>query len=235
LFTVRHARPQRIDPRDEPVYQLAEAAHYLALPRSTLSAWLQGQRLQGRKHAPALISPAQRKPVCLSFWNLVELYVLASMRRAHDVSMQRVRRAIAYVAREKRLDRPLIEQDFLTDGVDLFVEEYAKLLNVSQSGQTAMRQTLESSLKRIKRDERGLANRVFPWRHSPSDDPYDVEIDPTRCSGKPVLTGTGVVTGVLAERFFAGDSIDALAADYGIAREKVEAAVRWEGASVAEH
>ena len=53
----------------------------------------------------------------------MELCVLASMRRAHHVSMPRVRRALAYVAKNKGLERPLIEQDFLTDGVDLFVED----------------------------------------------------------------------------------------------------------------
>ena len=217
------------------MYLLTEAAHYLALPASTIHSWNRGQRYsQGTRHAPALIVPALRTPVTLSFWNLVELYVLASMRRAHGVSMPRVRRALEYVRKHNGLDRPLIDQEFLTDGVDLFVEEYAKLVNVSQEGQAALRTALASSLKRIERDARGLAERMFPWRHKPTD-PFDVEIDPRRCFGKPVLAGTGVQTGVLAERFFAGDTIDALARDYGVPREKVEAAVRWEGASAAEH
>jgi uncharacterized protein (DUF433 family) len=226
---------KRMDPRDEPAYLLVEASHYLALPASTIHGWTRGQKYDhGKRRAQALIAPAQRTPIGLSFWNLVELYVLASMRRAHHVSMPRVRRALDYVAKNKGLERPLIEQDFLTDGVDLFVEEYAKLINVSRAGQTGIREALASSLRRIERDARGLATRMFPWRHS-ADEPRDVEIDPHRCFGKPVLAGTGVPTGILADRFFAGDTIDALAADYRIPREKVEAAVRWEGAATSEH
>jgi uncharacterized protein (DUF433 family) len=223
-----------VDPRDEPVYLLAEAAHYLALPTSTVRLWTVGQPAPSGRRTKPLLVPAQREPLSLSFWNLVELYVLASMRRAHSVSMQRVRRALDYVKGELDSERPLIEQEFLTNGVDLFVERYASLINVSQAGQMGMRATLSGSLRRIERDTRGLATRMFPWRHS-TDEPQDVEIDPSRCFGKPVLAGTAVQTGVLADRFFAGDSIEALAKDYGVPADKVQAAIRWEGsASVTE-
>ena len=50
-----------------------------------------------------LIKPASRRPLTLSFYNLVELFVLASMRRAHNVSMPRVRKALSHV--EKQLGR----------------------------------------------------------------------------------------------------------------------------------
>ena len=150
-----------------------------------------GPALRGRfEAAQALIRPAQRTPVCLSFWNLVEVYVLASMRRAHGVSMPRVRRALAYVAAHRSLDRPLIEQDFLTDGVDLFVEEYAKLVNVSQAGQAAIREALSSSLQRIERDAKGLATRMFPWRHKATD-PLDVEMTRDGASGSPCSRARG--------------------------------------------
>jgi uncharacterized protein (DUF433 family) len=231
---VSRSSSARTDPRDEAAYLVTEAAHYLALPASTVRLWTVGQMALSGRRAKPLIEPAQREPLSLSFWNLVELYVLASMRRAHSVSMQRVRRALEYVQQKLDSDRPLIEQDFLTNGVDLFVERYSSLLNVSQAGQTGMRATLSGSLKRVQRDARGLATRMFPWRHS-TDEPRDVEIDPARCFGKPVLAGTAVQTGVLADRFFAGDSIERLAEDYGIPAEKVQAAIRWEGsASVTE-
>jgi uncharacterized protein (DUF433 family) len=148
--------------------------------------------------------------------------------------MQRVRRSLDYVKEELGSARPLIEEDFSTNGVDLFVERYTQHINVSRAGQTVMRATLVGTLKRIERDTKGLATRMFPWRHSFAE-PCDVVIDPKRCFGKPVLAGTAVQTGMLADRFFAGDSIEALASDYGVDESKVQAAIRWEGsAAVAE-
>ncbi len=230
-MTTRRASAHPVDPRDEGAYLLGEAAHYLALPVSTVRAWTVGQiYAQGEKRAKPLIVPALKDPLALSFWNLVELYVLASMRRSHSVSMQRVRRALDVVIDRLSSGRPLIEEEFLTNGVDLFVERYAKLINVSSDGQTVMRETLAGSLKRISRDVHGLATGMFPWRHS-TDEPQDVEITPSRCFGKPVLTGTAVPTGIVAERFFAGESIEALSSDYGVPQDKVQAAIRWEGSA----
>ena len=61
----------------------------------------------------------------LSFVNLTELHVLATIRRRHDVSMPRVRRAIEYL-KEHTHDssddlHPLISADLETDGLDLFI------------------------------------------------------------------------------------------------------------------
>jgi len=102
------------DPRDVPTYGIREAASYMRLPPTTLREWVTG---------PARVIPlAGGRPPLLSFWNLVEAYVLASLRRGHQVPLQRVRKALRFVERELDTARPLIEQEFLTDGLDLFVE-----------------------------------------------------------------------------------------------------------------
>jgi hypothetical protein len=44
----------------------------------------------GVRTAPPVIRPATRKPLELSFWNLVESSVLAAMRKTHGVSFQKV-------------------------------------------------------------------------------------------------------------------------------------------------
>jgi uncharacterized protein (DUF433 family) len=208
-----------------------EAAHHLVLPASTVRQWCVGQRYptarEGRKLAPPVVPVVRTSPPGLSFWNLVELYVLASIRRHHGVSLQKVRRAIQFVERELELQRPLIEQEFQTNGVDLFVEKYGELINASREGQRAMKAVLEGSLARIDRDPRGLAKGLFPWAAS-HEEPRLVEITPVRAFGRPVVSGTGIPTEVLAQRWRAGDSIDHLARDYGLSREQIEAAVLWE-------
>src|SRR5437773_552036 len=80
----------------------------------------------GNRRAPPVVHPAGADPIGLSFWNLVECSVLATIRKQHEISLQKVRRALTYVAKELGKQRPLIEQDFSTDGVHLFVERYGK-------------------------------------------------------------------------------------------------------------
>lgn len=211
------------DPRDVPTYGVRDAAHYLRLPPTTVREWVAG---------PArVIGLETARPPLLSFWNLVEVYVLAGLRRHHEVPLQRVRKALRYVEREMDTARPLIEQEFLTDGVDLFVGEYGRLVNVSREGQIAIRALLEASLQRVERDPQGLAQRLFPWSREPTE-PRAVEIDPRRAFGKLVVAGTGIPTAIVADRLRAGDSLEHLARDYNLTLDQVGAALRWElGAS----
>lgn len=219
------------DPRDVPTYGVAEAARYLRLPTTTLQAWSVGQAYQtqgGRlRRVQPVITVAKRRPILLSFWNLTEAYVLATIRRHHRVPLQKVRKALRFVQDELDLKRPLIEQEFLTDGVDLFVDRYGRLINASRAGQMAIRKLLEASLRRIERDPRGLANRLFPWSKDPTE-PRVVEIDPRRSFGRMVIAGTGVPTEAIADRWRAGDRIPDLSRDYRIPQDKIESVIWWE-------
>lgn len=123
----------------------------------------------GTRRAQPVVKPASTSPLGLSFWNLVECSVIAVIRRTHRVSLQKVRRALNYVSKELGKPRPLIEENFSTDGVDLFVERYGKLISASQAGQLALRELLEASLTRIERDEADLAAQLFPWSHRPDE------------------------------------------------------------------
>src|SRR2546423_15484941 len=76
-------------PEELPAYTAVRAAQLIRLSRSTLRLWARGDG----EHA-ALFAPAERSPLTLSFSNLVETFVLASMRRVHRISMQRVRKAL---------------------------------------------------------------------------------------------------------------------------------------------
>lgn len=224
------------DRRDLPSYGLMEAARSLALPASTVRVWSVGlpYRSGGQdKFMRPLIAPAKASPLTLSFWNLVEVYVLATIRRKHEVSMPKVRSALGYVKHELGVPRPLIGQDFFTDGVHLFVERYGKLINASKHGQEAMESVLRESLERIERDEKGLALRLYPWLHEPAREPRLVEIDPFRAAGRLVIAKTGIPTEALAERWRAGETIEELAADYDLQKDQIEAALRWEQCGLA--
>src|ERR1700743_2479605 len=116
-----------------PVHLIGEAAHYLSMPTATLRAWCVGQKQGEKKQFVRLIDLDGSPKEGLSFLNLVEAHVLASIRRVHNVSLLKVREALDYVKRDFKIDRPLLSPRFQTDGVDIFVEELKALLNATTS------------------------------------------------------------------------------------------------------
>jgi uncharacterized protein (DUF433 family) len=209
------------DARITPSFGLAEAAHYLRINPSTLRTWT---------GTPALIKVLSAQSPSLSFINLVEAFVLSSIRYKHGVSLQKIRAALDYVERTLEIAHPLANARFLTDGSNLFVEQFGKFISASESGQTAMRSLLNAYLQRVEHDETGMASRFYPWtrRGESASQPKLIVIDPYVSFGRPCVAGTGVPTAAVAERYKAGESIDDLADDYGISRHQVEEAVRCE-------
>jgi uncharacterized protein (DUF433 family) len=55
-----------------------------------------------------------------------------------------------------------------------------------------------------------------------------VSVDPFVSFGRPVVSGTNIRTEAIADRFFAGDSVDDLCDDFKLDRTTIEAAVRYE-------
>ena len=220
------------DLRLVPTYSLGDVARFLRLPKATVRSWVMGRPYptqDGRAFFEPLIRAEKTKPVLLSFLNLVELHVLSAMRRRYMVKLDKVREALLYGSERLDVDRPLAHQVFFTDGVDLFVKESERLLNVSKSGQVELRRALEEHLKRIERDDTGLAVRLFPFtRKETGDTPRMIVIDPSFSFGQPSLVELGIPTGILADRYKAGESIGTLARDYGCSGALVEEAIRWE-------
>jgi len=218
-----------------PSYSAAEAARILDLPFSTVRNWSFGQSGQlhtgQRRRFAAVIPAADTRKRLLSFANLCELHVLSAIRREHRVSLPTVRKSLDYVRRRLDSDRPLLQREFLTNGVSLFVEHASELLNVSSEGQTALRGEFERALARIERDRRGRPIRLFPFsrsRDASEEQPQVVAVDPTIAFGRPMLARAGVRTEVIVSRFNAGDEPADMAADYGVSEKDILEALRYE-------
>lgn len=223
---------QSDDPRNLPAYRIVEAARYLNIPASTLRSWVSGQRYRtqaGSQFFQPVMTPSSKTPPLLSFFNLVEAHVLDAIRREHGISLPKIRVALNYLSRRFPSEHPLAIQEFESDGLNLFIEKFGQLINISQSGQLAMRAILEAYLRRIERDPLGFPCRLYPFvRKGTPDEPRAVVIDPFVSFGRPVLAGTGVPTAVIADRYKAGESIESLADDYGRSRLEIEDAIRSE-------
>jgi uncharacterized protein (DUF433 family) len=227
------------DPRVLPAYSVAEASHHLRMPQETLRSWIAGRlypvagQLKRSRPLIYLDDPTKRY---LSFINLVEAHVLAAIRRQHNVKLPKVRNALDYVRRQFRIERPLIDQAFQTDGLDLFVERYGELINASREGQRAMKEIIGVYLKRIERDARGLPIKLYPFTRdtqaeaAPVSDPRVVVMNPIISFGRPIIAGTGIPVAAIYERYKAGDSVADLADDFRLGIGAIEEAIRCEAA-----
>ena len=191
----------------------------------------------GRKY-PTANGPRTFEPVILiadpedsllSFRNLVEVHVLSAIRRKHRVRLQDVRDALNYLRAHLRSQHPLADREMHTDGINLFIEEWGKLVNISREGQLAIRAVLADHLDRIDRNPEGIAVRLFPFSGRPEQ--RAVVIDPRIKYGRPCISGTGIPTDIVAGRFTAGDTIEEIAEDYGRPPRQIEEAIRFENAA----
>jgi uncharacterized protein (DUF433 family) len=144
--------------------------------------------------------------------------------------MSTVRASLAFVRKGLDEERPLIAQQFMTNGVDLFIEKATQLINVSKEGQTALRGEFQQALARIDRGAHGGPVRLFPYSRISTDmagQPKVVAVDPQVAFGRPILLGAGVTTEVIRDRFMAGDSADEMAQDYGVEPSDIDEALRF--------
>lgn len=223
------------DPRDIPTYSFSEASHCLQIPLVTLRSWIRGRKYPtsaGRKKFDPIIQLPDANLPLLSFTNLVEAHVLDAIRYHHKVPLNNVRQAVKYLRGRSGSQRPLAEYWFQLKGVDLLIEEGGLLLNATRQGQIEMRDIIQAYLARVDRDPKGAALRLYPYLHRHpkelGNEPKLVLIDPRISFGKPILVGVGVPTAIVADRHEAGESVIALAKDYGCEASEIEKAIQYE-------
>ena len=212
-----------------PLYGLSEAALYLRVPIKTLEYWA-----FGRKPVKPVIEPASRDPRALSFMNLLECHMLASMRSLYDLKLPKIRKAVAQLSKTSGFRHPLIEEPLLTDRVYVLIRQIDKLVNLSRDGQFVIPEIVEAHLERVEYDKSLGSFKFYPFvRERSAAEPKLIVINPSLGFGKPVIAGTGISTAVIASRFNARESVPDLAKEYGLEKEQIEEAIRWETRAVA--
>ena len=216
-------------------YTLAEAAHYLRLPAATLRSWVLGRHYptaEGKSRFPPLIRPALRRPPLLSFSNMIEAHVLRSLRTEHGVPVKALRTALTYAENKLDIDRLLLRQELCTDAGKIFLERYGELIELSASGQLAMRQTFDVHLKRVEWDSAKVPVRLYPFLSAvASTDQRPIVIDPRIAFGRPVIERKCISTSVIVERIDAGEAVEEIAADYELNVPEIEQAIVYERAA----
>ena len=223
-----------LDPREIPTYTLGEAAQYLRIPRTTIRDWVTGRSFQNEtvpRRSQPIIPVPKSIPRLLSFINLVEVHVLDAIRRQHNISLEKVRKAIQFLQKQFPSKHPLVDHNFETNGIHLFIEKYGQLINITQEGQLAIKDIMKAHLKRIEWDAQGIPQKLYPFIHKrvfrPGQiEPTTVVIDPRVSFGRPSIIGTGIPILIIAERYKAGETVEDLADDYGLQPLQIQEAIR---------
>lgn len=223
------------DIRNQPAYGPAEAARYLRLPAATLRTWLVGRNYpRGDKQATfqPLIKPAGHQPLQLSFYNLIEAHVLRALRTEHGVALAELRKAISYAEKKLQLHRLLLSPELRTHAGQVFLDRYVELINLSASGQLAMRKLFEDHLLRVEWDEWKFPVRLYPYVNATTQGAErPITIDARVAFGRPIIRRAGISTAAIADRLDAGETVEALADDYDLSRDEIEQAVLYSRAA----
>jgi uncharacterized protein (DUF433 family) len=188
----------------------------------------------GNENNTPLTTVYSRRPLLLSFKNLVELYVLESLKEIHDIGLPLIRKSVQELRIEKPSKYPLADYQLATRGRKIYLEgEEDELINLTASGQHAFKAILNPFLRRVERDEQGIAKRLFPFtsrqhQQNPDQAPRMVVIDPHVAFGMPVLVNSRISTAFLMSRKNGGATISKLAKDYGRSEVEIEEAISLE-------
>ena len=75
------------------------------------------------------------------------------MRTEHGVALVELRKAIAYAEKKLQVQRLLLSHELRTHAGEVFLDRNVELINLSASGQVAMRKMFEDHLQRVEWDD----------------------------------------------------------------------------------
>ncbi|MFC8422635.1 DUF433 domain-containing protein [Streptomyces sp. NPDC057236] len=207
-----------VDRFGDPLLSIQEAARHLQLPDRTLQRWLRHDNAAG---APLVhsVEPVKRGWPSLPFVAVVEAYVLRSLRGY--LSMSRIRDATEAVRNTFDDEYGLATRRIATDGVDIFVEYADGDLARARDGQRPIREVITDYLHYISWEPGEQYPCRLRLRQYPDVAP--VIIDPRFGWGTPVVAGPNIQIDAIVGMWKAGESLETVAAEYGLSRDQVEA------------
>jgi uncharacterized protein (DUF433 family) len=160
--------------------------------------------------------------------------VLAAIRSS-GVPLQRIRPALEALSREFGVSHALASKRLFTDGAEVLFdlaehrtddEQLYRALNdlvVLRSGQRVFTEVVSGYLTRISYDPKdtfAVKIRLPDYEHA------QVLVDPYRSFGQPIFGSGGVRIADVLDRFWAGETLEEVAEDFGVPITDMEDVVR---------
>jgi uncharacterized protein (DUF433 family) len=223
---------------DVPLYTLTDAARHLIVPRSTLETWANGYERHPKARAMVrgesivtAVPQVTRGAATLPFVGIAEAYVLNAFRRA-GVPMQRIRPSVDWLVKNVG-HHALASRDLYTDGAEVLWDfaqhsgkgsaddQVVKHLIVPRSGQYVFKDIVQHYLQQISFGDDKFAEMI----RLPQYGDANVVLDPHRGYGQPVFDGSGARVADALGPLRAGETFEAVAADYGVSVSALEDAL----------
>ncbi|MGH3928391.1 MAG: DUF433 domain-containing protein [Pseudonocardiaceae bacterium] len=165
------------------------------------------------------------------FIAVIEAYVLRSLRDL-GLSKKKIREAAAAVRRDFKTAYGLATRRIATDGIDIFISYADDELLRAYDGQAPIREIIDAHLRYITWDGVDGSPTRLTLQQYPEVAP--VVIDPRFGWGAPVITTNNVQVDMVVQLWRSGESLDAVAQEYGITRDVAEAICRivYEGGRI---
>jgi uncharacterized protein (DUF433 family) len=201
-----------------PAYQIAEAARYAQISTQTVTAW--------HKIEAAMLSQRDKR-AALSYLQLMYVAVVAAFRK-QKVKLDRIRAAREWAARTLESEYPFAEYRFKEEAKHLWLDSSqiadlkpGTVIQADQEGQLAW-EPIIGRLQEFEYEHEGI---VLRWHVAGVNSA--IIIDPRISFGAPTVRGTP--TWVIKGRYDAGESDSDIAGDFGIDKQEVREALKFEG------
>ncbi len=208
-----------------PLLTPAEAALHLQIPERTMHRWLH----QDAGGSPLVhsVAPERRGWPSVPFVALVEAYVLRALR-GFNLGTDKIRDAAAEIRQQFGTEYGLATRRIATDGVDVFVH-FLDTDELARAGdrQLPIRQVIDDYLRYIVWDDDSADEfplRLTLRRYDPAV--AEVVIDPRFAWGAPIVIPAQVPVDAVLGMWRAGEQPDAVADEYGLTVDQVEALIR---------
>lgn len=220
------ARP---DPRELPLFDIAEAARFVGVSRTALDEWMRPVSNEAAISVP-LFHLADPSTGRLSFANLAEVHILEATRK-HQVPTSDLQTAITGLrARDPGMPYPLLTREFHRRGKRQFVDSLAMSIKGDADQQrrpmrlARLAADLDRHLERIERDVNDDPYQLFPVRHNQN---RYVALNINLAAGQPVMAGTGLCVRHLSDLVRDGMSVTRVAHRYGLREKAVVGALAF--------
>jgi uncharacterized protein (DUF433 family) len=221
------------DPRTLAAYTYAQASRLLDIPASTIRAWKKGYHYTYRGERKLFEGPIPSHLTRgLSYFDLVEIFVLRSLRVEHEYPLRYIREALDTAWNEFGIDHLFLHAEFRHSGKEFFLDQYTHLASLSPGKQIALKGVLEGYLQRIGGyGSDRLARYFYPIPPNRGiDSPQIIVINPHKSFGRPMIERVGIRTDAIYDRINAGEDPEHVRLDYGLEPEELVEAINFEAA-----
>lgn len=206
-----------------PLYTQGEAAGMLGLPRSTFNHWATGYETASGNRKPGFITIERPgRGYTVPFVGLAEAWIVRAFTKA-GVPVSRIRPALEKLRTEIGIEHALASERLTTEGAEILWDLSQKdpafddnRLVVVRNGQATFGEIVREHLKHV--EYRG---GFIGQLRIPRADGAKYTVDPEINFGQPTLTDYGIRVDDILDRVLAGESIEAVAADFGVPVETV--------------